>query len=320
MKFNLKLCNMKRILCLLFSLITFVAVAQEKKPTLMLVPSDNWLTQRYYTKTFDNMGTKVRVMDYERAFQEDTELKSVIASIGQIMTDKGYFLKDCEQEMKSITMWKIENSMITNDDDSVLSESLLDQIKQHAKSDIIIYVDWSVKKDPKGRVVTFILEAFDAYTSKRIATSTSTSKPLDKSVPELLESTISANIETFDNQLTNYFNDLKENGREIVLTIRCWDNWDNDLETIYGEDELLDCIQQWLRENTVKGIFNLTDATENFAQFEQVRIPLYDKNRNAMDARTFATLLRKYLAKSPYNITSKVMVRGLGESILVLGE
>lgn len=313
---------MKRLQVLIIFLAFFglISQAQEKKPTLMIIPSDNWLTQRYYTKTFDNMGTKVRVMDYERAFQEDTELKSVIASIGQLMTDKGYSLKDCEQEMKAIKMRKIENSVTTNDDDAALSESLLDQIKQHAKSDIIIYVDWSVKKDSKGRIVTFILEAFDNYTSKRIATSTSTSKPSDKSVPELLESTVSANIEMFDNQLTNYFNDLKENGREIVLTIRCWDNWDNNLETIYGEDELVDCIQQWLRENTVNGMFNLTDATENFVQFEQVRIPLYDKNGNAMDARAFATMLRKHLAKNPYNITSKVMVRGLGEAILVLGE
>lgn len=313
---------MKRlnILVILFAFFGLISQAQEKKPTLMIVPSDNWLTQRYYTKTFDNMGAKVRVMDYERAFQEDTELKSVIASIGQLMTDKGYSLKDCEQEMKAIKMRKIENSVTTNDDDAALSESLLDQIKQHAKSDIIIYVDWSVKKDPKGRIVTFILEAFDAYTSKRIATSTSTSKPSDKSVPELLENTVSANIETFDKQLTNYFYDLKENGREIVLTIRCWDNWNNNLETIYGENELIDCIQQWLRENAINGMFNLTDATENFAQFEQVRIPLYDKNGNAMDARAFATILRKHLAKNPYNITSKVMVRGLGEAILVLGE
>lgn len=312
---------MKRInILFLLVFFGFISQAQEKKPTLMIVPSDNWLTQRYYTKTFDNMGATVRVRDYERAFQEDTELKGVIASIGQLMTDKGYSLKDCEQEIKAIKMRKIENGVTTNDDDAALSESLLDQIKQHAKSDIIIYVDWSVKKDSEGRIVTFILEAFDSYTSKRIATSTSTSQSSDKSVPELLESTVSANIETSDNQLTNYFNNLKENGREIVLTIRCWDNWDNNLETIYGEDELVDCIQHWLRENTVNGMFNLTDATENYVQFEQVRIPLFDKNGNAMDARAFATMLRKHLAKNPYNITSKVMVRGLGEAILVLGE
>ncbi len=72
--------------------------------------------------------------------------------------------------------------------------------------------------------------------------------------------------------------------------------------------------------HTVKGMFNLTDGTESFAQFEQVRIPLSDERGRGMDARAFATELRRYLQKAPYNITSKVMVRGLGEAILVLGE
>ena len=38
-----------------------------------------------------------------------------------------------------------------------------------------------------------------------------------------------------------------------------------------------------------------------------------------MDARSFATQLRKHLANT-YMIESKVMTRGLGEVILVLGE
>ena len=111
----------------------------------------------------------------------------------------------------------------------------------------------------------------------------------------------------------------KKNGREIVLTVRCWDNWENDLETEYDGEELTDCIQDWLAEHTVNGMFNLTDGTESFAQFEQVRIPLANEKGRAMDARAFATELRKYLEEAPFNITSKVMIRGLGEAIVVLG-
>jgi len=47
---------------------------------------------------------------------------------------------------------------------------------------------------------------------------------------------------------------------------------------------------------------------------------LEDEKGKALDARAFATSLRKYLAKPPFNITAKVMQRGLGEAILVLGE
>ena len=120
--------------------------------------------------------------------------------------------------------------------------------------------------------------------------------------------------------MDNWFYDQKKNGREINLTIRCWDSWENDLETEYDGEELTDCIQNWLKQNCVGGAFNLSDGTESFAQFEQVRIPLTDERGNAMDARAFATQLRKYLNKAPFNITAKVMQRGLGEAIIVLGE
>ena len=102
--------------------------------------------------------------------------------------------------------------------------------------------------------------------------------------------------------------------------MRIWDSWENDLETEYDGDELLDCIQDWLAENAVNGNFNLSDASENFAQFEQVRIPLFDEKGRAMDARSFVNGLRKYLSAAPFNITSKVMLRGLGEANLILGE
>jgi hypothetical protein len=51
-----------------------------------------------------------------------------------------------------------------------------------------------------------------------------------------------------------------------------------------------------------------------------VRIPLFNESGDAMDARDFARGLQKYLKAAPFNITAKLMTRGLGEAILVLGE
>jgi hypothetical protein len=136
-------------------------------------------------------------------------------------------------------------------------------------------------------------------------------------IPVLLEKAARENIQAFDTQMDSYYHVMQTNGREILLTVRCWNNWDKDLETEYADKELTDHIQEWLRKNTVNRQFNLTDATENFAQFEQVKIPLLDDNENALDARAFAVKLQKYLRKSPYEIESKVMVRGLGKTIIV---
>lgn len=313
---------MKRLLTFILLTIGIATVrAQEKKPTLMIVPSDNWCTQRYFTTTYQDQGTTIRVPDYKLAFQEDIELGGVIGKIGAMLTDMGYSLKDCEQEIKNISVRMAEDNVTTSKTSGAsLVESPLDMLKRRTKSDIIIQLGWQVNRENQGRSITFTLEAFDAYTSKRIATATGTSEPSEDIIPRILEQTVQSYITDFDRQMDNYFRDLRRNGREIVLTVRCWDSWENDLETEYDGEELTDCIQQWMRDNTVNSFFNLTDGTENFVQFEQVRIPFFDNKGNAMDARAFATDLRKYLQQEPYNITSKVMVRGLGEAIVVLGE
>lgn len=307
---------------LLFVLYAIAVLADEvKKPALMVLPSDNWCTQRYFTQSFDNQGTTVKIPDYQRAFTDDIELPQVISKVGGVLTGMGYSLKDAEMEIKSLGVKQAEdNAMSSKTSGASIAETPLDVLKRKVKSDIVIQLWWNITKDPAGKIVSFTLEAFDAYTNKRIATATGNSKPTTESIPVALEKAVKENVKEFDKQLDKWYSDQKKNGREIAFTVRCWDNWDKDLEAEYEGEELVDVIQKWMRENTINSAFNLSDGTESFAQFEQVRIPLKDKNGNALDARAFATSLRKYLAKSPYNITSKVVIRGLGEAILILGE
>lgn len=287
----------------------------------MILPSDNWCTQRYFTQKFDNQGTTVSVPDYQRAFVEDIELPQVISKVGGVLTSMGYSLKDAEQKIKSLGVKQAEDNVLSSKTSGAsIAETPLDILKRHMKSDIVIQLWWNITKDSSGKIVSFTLEAFDSYTNKRIATATGNSKSSTAAIPVVLEIAVKDNIKEFDKQLDKWYADQKKNGREIALTVRCWDNWENDLETEYNGEELTDCIQQWMRDNTVKAAFNLSDGTESFAEFEQVRIPLKDDKGRAMDARAFATSLRKHLAKPPYNITSKVVVRGLGEAILILGE
>ena len=311
---------MRRIaITLLIFVMSSIAMAQ-KKPTIMILPSDHWCEMRYFTTTYDNQGTKVKIPNYQQAFMEDTEIGPVISRIGQILTGMGYSLKDAEQEIKSInTKTAEDNVTMSKSSGASLVESPLDMLKRRIKSDVLIQISWDLSRSTGGHSTTFTLEAFDSYTNKRIETSTGTTQG-QGSIPDLLASAVLQNVKPFDKQMDKWFDDQKKKGREINLTIRCWDSWENDLETEYEGEELTDCIQTWLKQNCVGGVFNLSDGTESFLQFEQVRIPMTDESGNAMDARAFATQLRKYLNKAPYNITAKVMQRGLGEAILVLGE
>lgn len=308
---------------LLFSLgISILSFSQAKKPTLMILPSDNWCEQRYFMTEFDNQGTKQKVPNYKQAFQEDTEIGQVISKIGSLMIDRGFPLKDAEQELKAIEARTAEDNMTASSSSgSGISESPLDKLKNKAKADIIIQIWWKVSKTDDGKVVSFVLEAFDAYTSKRIAASSGNGSPNDKEiVPVLLQNAILSNIDPFVSQLQAHFDDMFNNGREINLTLKKWSSWDKDFETEVDDKEIIDYVNEWLQKNTVKGRFNVSDASENKIRCEQVRIPLYDSNNNAVDARQFAKGLQKYFKGAPFNYEVKLMTRGLGEAILVFGE
>lgn len=302
-------------------LVSLCLYAQAKKPTLMILPSDNWCNQRFFMTEYDNQGTKVKTPDYKRAFQEDTELGQVIAKIGGLMADRGFPVKDAEQEIKNLEMRAAEDNMTESKTGSSLAESPLDKLKKRAKADIIIQVWWNVLKSDKGNAVSFTLQAFDAYTSKQIAESSGTGEPsASDPVPVLLEKAIQLHIDPFAAQLQAHFDDMFKNGREVLITVKIWSSWDKDLETEIEGKEITDHILEWMQKNTVNGRFNTSDASETMIRFEQVRIPLNDSNGVAIDARSFAKGLQKYLQGAPFNFPVKLMTRGLGEAILVIGE
>lgn len=292
----------------------------QKKPTIMILPSDNWCTMRYFTTTWDNQGTKVKVPNYQQAFQEDTELGQVISKVGGLLTGLGYSIKDAEQELRAMAQRQAEDNVTTGKESgAALAESPLDQLKKRAKADILIQIWWKVNKEAAGKSVSFTLEAFDSYTSKRIGTSTGTGECSNEIIPVLLEEAVKSHVAEFDEQMSAFYQDINNNGREIVLNIKRWDDWSEDLESEFNGEVLSDIIEDWLHDNTVNDSFNLSDMTENFATFEQVRIPLANDKGRAIDARSFTQGLQRHL-KNQYGVPAKLMIRGLGEAILVLGE
>lgn len=293
-------------------------LGQAKKPTLMVLPSDNWCEQRYFMTEFDNQGTKQKTPNYKQAFQEDTELGQVISKLNSLLIRKAFEPKSAEIELKNIEARSAEDNMTkSNATGAVIGESQLDKLRKRVKMDIIIQIWWKVNKD---KSVSFTLEAFDSYTSKSIASQPFNAPSSDDIIPVKLEKAIVNVIDPFLGDLQKHFDDMLTNGREILITVKRWDNWDKNFETEINGDELTDYINKWMNENTVNKRFNRTEATENLIIFEQVRIPVYDKNNTPLDAREFAKGLQKYLKAEPFKYEVKLMQRGLGEAILVVGE
>lgn len=313
----------KNLLLALILLLPLYMMGQAKKPTIMVIPADVWCTANGYMLELENQGKRTRVPDYHRAVQEDMDLVNAITKVGELMAERGLPLKDLASTIRSINQSVAETEMtISSTSGAVMSETPLDKLLTRAKADILVELSWKINNLGPKNSITYTLRGIDAYTNKQIAAAQGTgAMSFSAEIPVLLEEAVLEHMDNFIAQLQTHFDDLLTNGREVSLEVRLFDNGSGvSLEDEFEGSELSEIIDDWVAQNTVNHRYNLTDATEDMMVFEQVRISLYRENGMPMDTRHFANNLRKYLRRTPYNLTSKVLTKGLGKAIVVIGE
>jgi hypothetical protein len=312
--------NFKYLVVALFALVAIDSFAQAKKPIIMVVPSDNWCITNGFFMEFDNQGSKMKISDYKRAVQENTELTLVMNKLGELMAARGFQLKSLEQTLKSIESEAAENAMTMSKTGAGVSESPVDKLKSVAKADIWMQINWKINSFGPKKSVTFDLAGFDAYTDKNVAGASGTGNDLiGAPLPVMLETAVLSHLDNFNGLLQKHFEDMFENGREVTLRIKKFDSFDGDLESEYEGEELGSIIEKWVSDNTVKGRFSTTESSENKMYFEQVRIALMNATGKAQDTRGWAKGLQKFL-KEKYQITAKLTMKGLGQASIVIGE
>lgn len=312
---------MKRIFAIFVAAAALATAAfgQAKKPTIMVMPSDAWLSQNGYMNVVDNQGYTVYVPDYQKAIVTNTDLLPVISRINGLMADRGFPLKNLETVMKNINSQNAELSAITAKDGSTVASNDLMALRQSARADIIIQITWSLNHIGPKTSVTYTMQGLDSYTGKEIATATGTGAPtFTAEVPVLLAEAVNAHIDEFCDRLQNHFDYMFENGRQVALKVNVFQN-DNDvnLETEFDGKELKEIIEEWVSENTVNHRYNLSDDSELYMNFEDVHIPLFNDKDRPIAARDFGQSLAKYL-RTTYKVEPiKVMNQGLGQCTLI---
>lgn len=322
---------MKKYICLYIAFLCVTSVfGQARKPILMVVPSDAWCQRNdCVTRFTDETGATLRVSDYQKAVGLNDDLRLVISEMAAIMADRGFPLKDLEQSLKSLNQENTELFLLqSKTSGSAIAESPSDKLKRTARADIILDLDFTIKQQGPRKYISFNLRANDAYSNKTIATASGDGKPSTAITTNvLLEEAVINYMDAFNAALMSHFNDMAHNGREIKINILRWQNAPFDLEEEYDYlSETLplgEIIDFWMDDNCVSGRYSRTNGSESEIRYEQARIPLFQSmagKERPIDARRFISGLSGMLKKEPFNITSKIYERGLGEVWLILGE
>lgn len=316
---------LNKTILIIFLLSIGKSYGQAKKPSLLIIPSDNWCIQNGYYDVIDNQGTEKKVVNYKRAVQENSELLSAVSKLEEMLQLRGFPPKNLEQTLKSLEMQQTRDNQVSSKYGSSIAVSPQDELNSIAKADIIIQFTWKINKLGPQTSLTYTLSGFDSYTNKPVGNSSGTGpNSISSPLAVLVEQAVTDKMDGFLNLMQMHFDDMFTNGREVIVEILTTDALGYDLYEYMGEEEeeLGIQIEDWMTDNTVEGRYNTVDATETRMLFEQVRIPLFYERRGkprAMDTRTFVNNLNRFLRTELGIEDASVMMQGLGKATLFLG-
>ncbi|MBQ7389367.1 MAG: hypothetical protein IJW01_08365 [Paludibacteraceae bacterium] len=306
---------------LFLSFLAFATVssllAQAVQPSLMVFPSRAWCHQNGFEKVVVKAnGKEVRVQEYDKAFIDNKDLGPAVRTIGKMMQDRGFQLVDLEAQLASQDL----ESALDNAGDEDIDVSAYDKLLETAGPDIALHINYYTETQGPRVTLFYDLTAFDAYTNKQVASTGLISYGPVMSAPlqTLIQSALLSSIDAFNAQLMQHFMDMQEKGREISVRINTFSGWEDGLETEVNGRELTEILEEWMTNNCVAGRNHQKAASETSMYYDSARIPLFNENGKAVQAKQWLNGLRKYL--KTLNVPSKVKTRGLGQAQLIIGE
>lgn len=301
------------------------------KPTIMIFPSDTWLEKNGYFTFVENQGVKQFVPDYASALRDD-KLNIAIRTLDGLIGERGYPTIRLEEEMKSIAQGNAIDNMAEGRDGGATEVSVLEQILQNAKADIIWKVTWTNETNGIQNWIDYGIDALDAYTNISFATEDGQGpKSMSASEGNLIRQAVSDKMDAFLSEHQTYFDKMVEEGRQISLEFRRFDSFEyyfNDDVTFKGRDmEFSDLIRGFIGTIAKDRNFSFT-SSENQIEVKSLRIDMTEETEDVfsgekfsspLDAETFAKKITRFISDQ-FNYPSKVVTFGLGKARIIVGE
>lgn len=308
------------ILCIF---LTFGVSAQQNMPSVMIYPSDAWCNANGYMNSTIIDGKEIKYADYSKALV-DIDFKMVVGSITRKLIAQGIKPEFLENVIKNLAMAEAEDMLTVSKNGAGVIVSPKEKFNARAKPDIFVELTYNFKKNGPETQLTLTIEAIDPHGGRGFSSAGGPTKPsASLSKEDLIEEALLGKMDRFIIDIEKHYRGFETNGKEIVLEIKCFDDWGKEMtDEFEGKDgttlELQSIIRSWVVKNCVGKNFRTEGATDNQFIFNYVFIPFKDEDGVQMVASDFASKLRSYL-KSRYSIEGRVYPAGLGKATLILG-
>lgn len=306
-------------MCLMLFLIVDTNAQSVKTSSFMIMPSNEWMTQHGYANKEDNQGQTIYVYDYNKAFNEDPELNSVIKMLAAAMKNRGVQkIIDYEGLNRANANLNKFNALTTK---ATVKKSSLDKILQDAKPDILINIYWTVaNKGPKVGIDNFLIEAIDGFSGQFInAVKGNGLLSYETRQSILLEEALNNKIDPFLATIETHIEDVFAKGRKVTVVFDMDESWNGDFDKEYNGKELKEVIENWLSEHAVNSSFETATNSGESQLIYDVRIPVFDENQKGLNTYNFIKPFSKLLTVAPYSIPNRATELGLGMAKITFG-
>ena len=108
---------------------------------------------------------------------------------------------------------------------------------------------------------------------------------------------IDNSIDDFVNTMSDKFADIEKNGQSVLVDISFAEGATLNMASEVGADKLplSDVLEDWFSKNSVNNSYHIQGTTSLKMIFDDVKIPLWDKNGNHYNSNKFALEIYKFL-------------------------
>ena len=276
---------MKKLLLFLILSCSFLNVFSQNTnlPKIMVIP---------FTKDGEDLRT---ILD------NDINTRIAIAKVKEGFDSRGFTTIDFIGKLKSAK----DNQVFTMDNQTDIKAKILEL----SGSDIYIVAETSTKSDETGSSATIIINGYETATGNSVANKVSNSgKFQTNDIEKLVSRAVEKSMDEFTFMVSDKFNQIIKNGRSVLVDFGFSENAVINMTTEIDNTGLAlsDLLEDWISKNSFNGSYHIQGTTNQKMIFDEVKIPLKDKNSNNYTSTKFALDIFKYLKSLNLDVRKEI--------------
>ena len=276
---------MKKLLLFLILSCSFFKVFSQNinLPKIMVIP---------FTKDGEDLRT---ILD------DDINTRIAIAKVKEGFDSRGFTTVDFVGKLKSAK----DNQVFTMDNQTDIKAKILEL----SGSDVYIVTETSTKSDISGSSATVIINGYETATGNSVANKVSNSgKFQTNDIEKLVSKAVEKSMDEFTFMVSDKFNQITKNGRSVLVDFGFSENAVINMTTEIDKTGLAlsDLLEDWISKNSFNGSYHIQGTTNQKMIFDEVKIPLKDKNSNNYTSTKFALDIFKYLKSLNLDVSKEI--------------